>query len=97
MKKSLRLPYIRLPGFFGCKIPPPLLASFKINACFMGIYYGFGLTFSFFVMSIVKGGHINPLLVFMIIFPLSGLPFGLIMAGYYRFKANSLELLRDAE
>ena len=90
-------PLHRVAWVFGCQIPPPLLASFKTNAYFMGSYFGLAFALVMTVMTIVEASDMNPLMVFLIALPFAGLSFGLIIASYYHVKASSLGLLKDVE
>jgi len=83
-------PLFRLLWLFGLKVPPPLFLGFFTLTVLFGIFFGVLWGEVMWLLQ-WKAGLVG-VEIAVLISALAGLLFGLTMAGYYRWKAASLDL-----
>jgi hypothetical protein len=76
-------PVFRLFWSIGLEIAPPLFMGFLPLAFLLGLMWGITMSI---IMSLIAGRHA------MLPFAIGGVPFGLITAAYFRWKARTLKL-----
>jgi hypothetical protein len=99
-------PFWRLLWRLGLKVPPPFFLGFRKLSLLMGTYFGvvwavlFNVSMGVWVWWQIGGlglaGLVGALVGAVLLVPLSavvaGVPFGLFMAGIYRWRAARFEL-----
>jgi Family of unknown function (DUF6404) len=81
----------------GWNVPPPYFIPFWPLAVFSGAIFGLGFGVASWLVIFIRESALSlswtaPPLGIMTLVLISGVPFGLIFAGYYRYAASNLGL-----